>query len=191
MGTYTWTITPNDIDREIKVWQDRKSGKLKNGWHFLAFNYDAEQIINVLKYAKELNKSVLITSRNLFWKADIIYDNYGNNNTNNYNAQNIYINTNNNNNTKEGNQEKKVESSDKKEKPIAIIFGSTDQSIHFPVVCYNSDKFSEITKNLYIEYPELNKKDFYFIYDGDIINASETVEQNKLKNGSNILIHYN
>ena len=75
MGTYTWTITPNDIDREIKVWQDRRSGKLRNGWDFLAFNYDAEQIINVLKYGKELNKSVLITCRNLFWKAEIIYEN--------------------------------------------------------------------------------------------------------------------
>ena len=92
MGTYTWTITPNDIDREIKVWQDRRSGKLRNGWDFLAFNYDAEQIINVLKYGKELNKSVLITSSNLFWKADIIYDNYAGGNYRNYN-------TNNNNNT--------------------------------------------------------------------------------------------
>ena len=53
--------------REIKVWKDRKSGKLKNGWDFLAFNYDAEQIINVLNYAKGLNKSVLITSSYLFW----------------------------------------------------------------------------------------------------------------------------
>ena len=55
MGTFTWTITPNDIDREIKVWKYRKSGKLKNWWDFLAFNYDAEQIINVLNYAKGLN----------------------------------------------------------------------------------------------------------------------------------------
>ena len=105
MGTYTWTITPNDIDREIKVWQDRRSGKLRNGWDFLAFNYDAEQIINVLKYGKELNKSVLITSSNLFWKADIIYDNYANNNnkrnynnTNNNNTNNPNTHTNNNNN---------------------------------------------------------------------------------------------
>ena len=74
MGTYTWTITPNDIDREIKVWEERGSGKLKNGWDFVAINYDPEQIINVLKYAKEINKSVLITCSNLFWKAEIIND---------------------------------------------------------------------------------------------------------------------
>ena len=98
MGTYSWIITPNDIDREIKVWQDRKSGKLRNGWDFLAFNYDAEQIINVLKYGKELNKSVLIISRNLFWKAEIIYDNYSNNiNANNTNSKNTNTNNSNSN----------------------------------------------------------------------------------------------
>ena len=73
---YTWTITPNDIDREIQVWKDRKSGKLKQFWDFLAINYDADQIINVLEYAKKLkNKSVLITCKNLFWKAEVIYTN--------------------------------------------------------------------------------------------------------------------
>ena len=104
MGTYTWTITPNDIDREIKVWQDRKTGKLRNGWDWLAFNYDSEQIINVLKYGKQLNKSVKITSRNLFWKADIVYDNNtNNNNTNTYNNNANQNNTNTNNNTNNNN----------------------------------------------------------------------------------------
>ena len=72
--TYKWTITPNDIDREIQVWRDRKSGKLKNGWDFVAINYDAEHIINVLEYGKSLDKSVLITCKNLFWEAEVIYD---------------------------------------------------------------------------------------------------------------------
>ena len=52
----------------IKLWEDRKPGNLKNGWDFLAFNYDADQIINVLKYGKELNKSLLITSSICFGK---------------------------------------------------------------------------------------------------------------------------
>ena len=72
LTTYSWTITPNDIDREIQVWKDRKSGKLKNGWDFVAINYDADQIINVLEYAKTLkNKKVQIICKNLFWKAEI------------------------------------------------------------------------------------------------------------------------
>ena len=72
--TYAWTITPNDIDREIKVWRDRKSGKLKNGWNWIAINYDADHIINVLEYGKSLNKSVLIKCKNLFWEAEVIHD---------------------------------------------------------------------------------------------------------------------
>ena len=212
MGTYTWTITPNDIDREIKVWQDRNSGNLRNGWDFLAFNYDAEQIINVLKYAKELNKSVLITSSYLFWKAEVIYDNYANNNNTNANNSNTYIyitnanindsKTNNNDtsnntpndkveNTKEDNLQKK-KSLDNEEKPIAIIFTSVDQKIHFPIICYNSDIFSDVIKKLYDEFPELNKKSIYFLLNGDIIkDTSATIEENKIKNADNILIGFN
>ena len=199
MGTYTWTITPNDIDREIRVWQDRNSGKLRNGWDFFAYNYDAEQIINVLNYGKELNKSVLITCCNLFWKADIIYDNYSNNNntnTNNNNTNNTNSNTRNNHNsnitindsgdnTKEDNRKKN------KEKPIAVIFYSMDQKIHIPMICYNSDIFSTVVNKLYIEFPELKQKNMFFMNNGDVINTSVTEEQNKIKNATTILIEYN
>ena len=73
---FTWIITPNDIDREIQVWKDRNEGKLHNFWDFVAINYDAEQIIHVLEYAKNMkDKSVKIICDNLFWKAEIIYQN--------------------------------------------------------------------------------------------------------------------
>ena len=193
MGTYTWTITPNDIDREIRVWQDRNSGKLINGWDFFAYNYDAEQIINVLNYGKKLNKSVLITCSYLFWKADIIYDNYSNNNnaniTNNNNTRKIHnsnITTNDDvDSTKENNLE------NNKEKPKAVIFYTLDQKIHFPMICYSSDIFSELVNKLYIEFPEIKQKNIFFMCNGNIINNSATVEQNKIKNGANILIEYN
>ena len=166
MGTYTWTITPNDIDREIQVWKDRKSGKLKNGWDFLAFNYDSEQIINVLKYGKALNKSVLITSSYLFWKADIVYSN----------GCNIEI---------------KKEVLENKEEPIALIFHSQNQEIQFPVICYNSDKFSDITIKLYDKFPGLKEKINCFLHKGSIIDTSNTIEQNQIKNGDIILMIYN
>ena len=166
MGTFTWTITPNDIDREIKVWKDRKSGKLKNGWDFLAFNYDAEQIINVLNYAKGLNKSVLITSSYLFWKADVIYDN------------------------REDKLEKKKNCDDKKQ--IAIILRSLDQSINFPLICKGSDIFQDVIKKLYDEYPDLKYKIIYFLHNGTIIdNYSATLDEIKIKNADNILFNTN
>ena len=197
MGTYTWTITLNDIDREIRVWKDRNSGKLINGWDFFAYNYDAEQIINVLKYGKELNKSVLITCNNLFWKADIIYDNYSNNTNINNNNTNIS----NNNNTKnkdisnittndDGDKTKDDNLEKNKEKPIAVNFYSLDQKIHFPMVCYSSDIFSSVVNKLCLEFPELKHKNILFIHNGDVKNTSITIEQNKIKNGENILLEY-
>ena len=158
MGTYTWTITPNDIDREIKVWKERKSGKLKNGWDFLAINYDADQIINVLNYAKELNKSVLITNKNLFWKADIIEHN---------------------------------QLSDIKEKPMAVNFRTVDQRINFPMICYYYQTFSELEQNLYIEFPDLSQKNIFFVYNGTTIDKSISIRDNKINDGSNILIYEN
>ena len=201
MGTYSWIITPNDIDREIKVWQDRKSGKLRNGWDFLAFNYDAEQIINVLKYGKELNKSVLIISRNLFWKAEIIYDNYSNNiNANNTNSKNT--NTNNSNSNTPNKDESNIttnkdcdntsqDNMDIKENQLAINFFSMDQKILFPLNCYSSDNFSTLIKKLYIKFPYLKEKDIYFYHNKDMIDTSITVEENKIKNAANILVYYN
>ena len=183
MGTYTWTITPNDIDREIKVWEDRKSGKLKNGWDFLAINYDADQIINVLNYAKELNKSVLITNQNLFWKADIIYYEYAYNNTNKRMYRKEYKECDIIENKGENNK-----LSDIKEKPMAVNFRTVDQRINFPMICYYSQNFSELEQNLYIEFPDLNQENTVFVYNGNTIDKSISIKDNKIIDGANIII---
>ena len=78
-----------------------------------------------------------------------------------------------------------------KEKTIAVNFISTDQSINFPVACINTDSFSQIEEKLYVEYPELrNKKDKFFLVNGNIIDRSANLEQNKIKNGNQIMINY-
>ena len=177
---------------------ERQKFRKINKWlGFFAYNYDAEQIINVLKYGKELNKSVLITCNNLFWKADIIYDNYSNNTNINNNNTNIS----NNNNTKnkdisnittndDGDKTKDDNLEKNKEKPIAVNFYSLDQKIHFPMVCYSSDIFSSVVNKLCLEFPELKHKNILFIHNGDVKNTSITIEQNKIKNGENILLEY-
>ena len=76
------------------------------------------------------------------------------------------------------------------EKPIAIIFISTDQQIHYALPCNRWDLFSSIENELYIEYPELKNKNICFIANGQVINKSETLEQNKIKNSTTILINY-
>ena len=63
-----------------------------------------------------------------------------------------------------------------REKPIAIIFSSIDQTIHFAAVCYRSDPFSKVEKELYKEYPELKNKKFCFLFGGGTINRDGTLE---------------
>ena len=77
-----------------------------------------------------------------------------------------------------------------KEKPIAFNFSSTDQNILFPIACFNSDIFSTIEEKLYLEFPQLRCNNIYFMANGNVINPSVIIEQNKIKNGTTILINY-
>ena len=77
-----------------------------------------------------------------------------------------------------------------KEKPIAIFFSCVEQNIQFPVVCYISDNFSVLKKKLFNEYPILKNKKIFYLANGSVINTSLTLEQNKIKNGTHILIDY-
>ena len=77
------------------------------------------------------------------------------------------------------------------EKVFAVNFRTIDQSINYPVPCKSSDSFSSVEMQLYQEYPELRtKKDIAFIANGNVINRSITVGQNKIKRGDTILIQY-
>ena len=76
------------------------------------------------------------------------------------------------------------------EKPMAVIFTTIDQKINYPVPCYNSDEISKLEEKLYLEFPELQHNDIYFISNGNPINRVMSLEQNKIKNGANILINY-
>ena len=73
---------------------------------------------------------------------------------------------------------------------IAVNFIMTDQSVNFPMPCMLSDIFSKLEEKLYLEYPELKNQNIYFIAKGSIINRDLTLEQNKIKNGDQILINY-
>ena len=77
----------------------------------------------------------------------------------------------------------------KKDNPIAINFTSIDQNILFPVVCYSSDKFIIVEEKLYHEYPELKNKKIFFTVNGGVLDRNATLDENKIKNGNNILIN--
>ena len=71
---------------------------------------------------------------------------------------------------------------------FAVIFTYTDQGINYPIAYKNSDIFSKLEEQLYIEYPDLKKKKIYFLANGNIIDRKATIEKNKIKNGTTILI---
>ena len=74
---------------------------------------------------------------------------------------------------------------------IAVNFTSLDQKINYPMACKKTDIFENIVVKLYNEFPNLKYKKIYFIANGNVVNRSLTFEQNKIKNGSTILIREN
>ena len=76
------------------------------------------------------------------------------------------------------------------ERPMKIQFCSIDQQIKYTIYCYKTDNFSKIEKELYDKFPGLKSQNFCFIAYGDVVNRSLTLEQNKIKNDTTILINY-
>ena len=71
---------------------------------------------------------------------------------------------------------------------IAVNFTSLDQKINYPMACKKTDIFENIVVKLYNEFPNLKYKKIYFIANGNIINRSLTIAENKIENGTAILI---
>ena len=77
-----------------------------------------------------------------------------------------------------------------RDKMIAVIFSSTDQSINYPIACLPSDLFSNLEKNLYLEYPDIRNKNIFFLAKGKLVNKNLNLEQNNIKNGDHIIMNY-
>jgi len=78
---------------------------------------------------------------------------------------------------------------EKSEYLMAIIFQSLDTKVHYSMICKNTDTINKLEGKLYTEYPFLNESVNYFFANGNIINKSESLEKNKIKNGDIILVN--
>ena len=76
----------------------------------------------------------------------------------------------------------------KGEKLMSVIFSSLDENILCSVVCKNTEKFSKLEEKLYKDYPEYSKFDNYFMINGNRVNKKKTLDENKIKNGSVIIL---
>ena len=73
---------------------------------------------------------------------------------------------------------------------ISIMFFISDKNIHYPIPCNEFDSFSKIENQLFEEFPELKSKNIYYLVNGNTVNKTETLKQNKIKICDTILINY-
>ena len=77
----------------------------------------------------------------------------------------------------------------KGEKLMSLIFISSNQEIHYSIICKDSDKFTNVENLLYDEYPKYGESENFFISEGNKINKYKTLKENNLKNGSIVMLY--
>ena len=77
----------------------------------------------------------------------------------------------------------------KEEDKINIEFTSIDQAIvDLSILCKKTDSFNKVKNLILNNYPELKNKNIYFLVNGGIVEEIKTLEQNKIRTNSKILI---
>ena len=79
--------------------------------------------------------------------------------------------------------------SDISQPSIVVHFLSGDQSVQFSWVCKITDRFADIEEKLYLSFPKLKNLNLFFLSNGSLIDRSNTLEQNKIKDDDIILIY--
>ena len=75
------------------------------------------------------------------------------------------------------------------ERLISIIFTSTDQRIHYSIICKNTDIFYNLELKLYQRYNELSELENYFTVNGRRVNKTKNLEFNKIKDNDIIILN--
>ena len=75
------------------------------------------------------------------------------------------------------------------ENMISVIFQcNDDQTVHYPVICNENQIFSEVEKKLYEEYPQYKKTTNFFMCNGNTVDKTKNMKENKLKHGRLIIM---
>ena len=75
------------------------------------------------------------------------------------------------------------------EKLMCVIFVTGNQEIHYPFICKDKQKFNELENILYEKFPNYKKNENFFTVNGNKINKSKTLEENKIKDGDVIQLN--
>ena len=71
---------------------------------------------------------------------------------------------------------------------MTVIFYSTDQKIHYSLICKKSDTFMNIEKKLFEAYPECQDSEYFYMVNGQRIKRFKTLEENKINNSQVITL---
>ena len=77
------------------------------------------------------------------------------------------------------------------EKLISLIFISSDENIHYSLICKNTDNFSEIQSLLYNKYPEYKNLNNSFILNGNKIDETKDLNYNNIQDSDIITLKIN
>ena len=79
----------------------------------------------------------------------------------------------------------------KGEKLISVIFTSSDESMHYSIICKNTQKFIELEQKLYNDYPQYSKSNNYFMINGNRVDKNKSLDENKIRNSDVIILTQN
>ena len=83
---------------------------------------------------------------------------------------------------------KELKKSNNIENLMTVIFYSTDQKIHYSLICKKTDKFNKIENELFEAYPECQDSEYLYIANGQKIKRFKTLEENKITNSQVITL---
>ena len=71
---------------------------------------------------------------------------------------------------------------------MSITIISSDENIHFSIICHYKDNFSKIEELLYNKYPQYKNYNNCFFLKGKIIEKNNNLENNNIKDNDIIII---
>ena len=75
------------------------------------------------------------------------------------------------------------------EKIMCVIFVTGNHEIHYPFICKDKKKFNELENLLYEKFPKYKETENFFTVNGNKVNKSKTLEENKIKDGDVVLLN--
>ena len=75
------------------------------------------------------------------------------------------------------------------EEILSIIFITSNQELHYSIICKNTDEFHKVESQLYKKFPKYSENENFFLLNGNKINKYKTLKQNGIKDNDIIILN--